>query len=53
MGDDITDLRNDYLDVENPGVQNTPSRGLLGWPGRGNPYFSSIHGFISYRTIKI
>jgi len=32
-GDDINALRGDYLDPLNPGVQNTPSRGLLGWPG--------------------
>jgi hypothetical protein len=44
-GDDITLLRGDYLDPLNPGVQNTPSRGLLGWPAKGNPYFSEVHGF--------
>ena len=44
-GDDITALRGDYLDPINPGVQNTPSKGLLGWPGRGNPHFLTIHGF--------
>ena len=44
-GDDIDALRADFLDPLSPGVQNTPSRGLLGWPGRGNPYFSEVHGF--------
>ena len=28
-GDDITALRADFLDPINPGVQNTPSKGLL------------------------
>jgi len=44
-GKDISDLRTDHLDPLNPGVQTTPSKGLLGWPGRGNPYFAEIHGF--------
>ncbi|BDS15434.1 hypothetical protein [Aureispira anguillae] len=44
-GDDIDALRADYLDPLSPGVQNTPSRGLLGWPGKGNPHFLTINGF--------
>ncbi|MCH2024042.1 MAG: hypothetical protein MK207_16325, partial [Saprospiraceae bacterium] len=44
-GDDITLLRADFLDPINPGIQNTPSKGLLGWPGKGNPHFMAIHGF--------
>ncbi len=45
FGDDITALRADVLDPLNPGVQNPISRGLRGWPARGNPLFSEIHGF--------
>ncbi|MGH1337455.1 MAG: hypothetical protein ACRBFS_15130, partial [Aureispira sp.] len=45
FGDDITALRADVLDPLNPGVQGQISRGLRGWPGRGNPLFSEIHGF--------
>ncbi len=45
LGDDITALRADNLDPLNPGVQGTPSRGLLGWPAKGNPHFLAIHGF--------
>ena len=45
LGDDIDQLRGDYLDPLAPGVQNTPSKGLLGWPGKGNPHFLTIHGF--------
>ncbi|CAA6810668.1 MAG: Unknown protein, partial [uncultured Aureispira sp.] len=45
LGDDITALRGDFLDPLNPGVQGTPSRGLLGWPAKGNPHFLAIHGF--------
>ncbi|CAA6829473.1 MAG: Unknown protein, partial [uncultured Aureispira sp.] len=41
----IDALRTDFLDPINPGVQNTPSKGLLGWPGRGNPNFLAVHGF--------
>ena len=44
-GDDITALRADFLDPINPGVQSVPSKGLLGWPGRGNPNFASQRGF--------
>jgi len=44
-GKDIDALRSDYLDPLNPGVQEQPSKGLLGWPGRGNPFFADIHGF--------
>lgn len=45
FGDDITALRADFLDPTSPGIQNPLSRGILGWPGRGNPYFEQIHGF--------
>lgn len=45
LGDDITALRADFLDPVNPGIQDPISRGILGWPGRGNPYFQQIHGF--------
>ncbi len=44
-GKDIDILRADFLDPNNPGIQNTPSKGLLGWPGRGNPNFINVHGF--------
>ncbi|MFK7797362.1 MAG: hypothetical protein AB8E82_07905, partial [Aureispira sp.] len=45
FGDDITALRADNLDPLNPGIQGQISRGLRGWPGRGNPLFAEIHGF--------
>lgn len=44
-GQDIDDLRADFLDPLSPGVDNTPSQGLLGWPAKGNVHFLAIHGF--------
>ena len=46
-GDAIDELRADYLDPINPGVQNTPSKGLLSWPGRGNPNFLAMRATLS------
>ncbi|MGH1339875.1 MAG: hypothetical protein ACRBFS_27400, partial [Aureispira sp.] len=45
FGKDIDALRADNLDPLNPGIQEPISRGLKGWPGKGNPFFSEIHGF--------
>ena len=45
LGDDIIALRADFLDPLSPGIQDPISRGILGWPARGNPYFQQIHGF--------
>jgi hypothetical protein len=44
-GQDIDNLREDFLDPLSPGVNNTPSKGLLGWPAKGNVHFLAIHGF--------
>ncbi|BDS15436.1 hypothetical protein [Aureispira anguillae] len=44
-GKEIDALRMDYLDPLSPGVDNEPSKGLLGWPAKGNPNFLKIHGF--------
>ncbi len=44
-GQDIDALRADFLDPLSPGVDNTPSQGLLGWPAKGNSHFLAIHGF--------
>ena len=44
-GADIDALRADFLDPLNPGIQKTPSKGLLGWPAKGNAHFAAIHGF--------
>lgn len=34
-----------YADLADNGQLDFPITEILGWPGRGNPYFSSIHGF--------
>lgn len=44
-GQSIDALREDFLDPLSPGVDNTPSRDLLGWPAKGNVHFLAIHGF--------
>lgn len=44
-GRDIDALRADFLDPTSPGVDITPSRGIMGWPARGNVHFAAIHGF--------
>lgn len=44
-GRDIDALRADFLDPLSPGIDDTPSKALLGWPARGNVHFAAIHGF--------
>jgi len=51
LGADIDALRADYF-APDPAtgqsdnrIDSRPSRALLGWPARGNPYFSDIYGF--------
>jgi hypothetical protein len=51
LGADVDALRADYF-APDPAtgqsdnrIDSRPSRGLLGWPARGNPYFSEIYGF--------
>ncbi len=43
LGADIDALRSDFL--FDGTVDARPSRGLLGWPAKGNPHFASIYGF--------
>lgn len=44
-GADIRALRADFLDPNSPGVDLEPSKGLKGWPARGNKDFKTVHGF--------
>lgn len=50
-GADIDLLRADFLEIDPATgetdfeIDNKPSKGILGWPGRGNPYFAEIYGF--------
>lgn len=51
FGAEIDALRADYFEPD-PGtgesdrtIDNRPARNLLGWPGRGNPYFAEIYNF--------
>jgi hypothetical protein len=50
-GSEIDALRADYFEPD-PATGNSdqsidvrPARNLLGWPGRGNPYFAEIYNF--------
>jgi hypothetical protein len=50
FGADIDALRADYFEPGPGGgsdftIDRRPSRGLLGWPARGNPHFAEIYGF--------
>jgi hypothetical protein len=51
LGSEIDALRSDYFEPDpvtglpDETIDNTPSRNLRGWPGRGNPYFAEIYGY--------
>ena len=50
-GSDIDALRADYFAPDpatgqsDQTIDTRPARNILGWPGRGNPYFAEIYGF--------
>ncbi|MFK7798147.1 MAG: hypothetical protein AB8E82_11885 [Aureispira sp.] len=44
-GKDIDALRADFLDPLSPGIDERPSKEIMGWPARGNVHFAAIHGF--------
>lgn len=50
-GSEIDALRADYFEPDpvtgqpDESIENRPARNILGWPGRGNPYFAEIYGF--------
>ena len=50
-GADIDALRADYFAPDpatgqsDQTIDTRPARNILGWPGRGNPYFAEIYGF--------
>ena len=51
FGSEIDALRADYFQPDpatgesDRSIDTRPARNLLGWPGRGNPYFAEIYNF--------
>ena len=46
---DIDNFESDYAD--NQQLDNPIPESILGWPGKGNPNFSTIHGFELPNTV--